>query len=115
MREIVITVVEVLPQPPENPENPENRMNRVVSDPRRHGIPGVGRASAATGAVDLSIIREPIHWMRWRRDVHQHGAYAPEYDGRSVQVQAFVLCLLLAGLAFMAAMLIVVLDHASLT
>jgi hypothetical protein len=112
MREIEITVVEVLPRPP---ENPEHRMNRVVSDPRRPGIPGVGPPSVATSAIDLSIMREPIHWMRWRREVHQRGAYAPEYDGRSVQIQAVVFCRLIGGLAFAAAMLILVLSRAAIT
>jgi hypothetical protein len=95
---------------------------RVEPAPRRHqlapaeyqtGLPGVHHSTMLVAPVDLSILRDPVRWTRWRRSVRRLGPYAPEYEGRSLVVRPLVLNLSAAGVALAVAMVIVMLGSTS--
>ena len=53
---------------------------RVRSDDTRPRVLGVPVTWVRPRPVDLRWVRHPVRWVRWRRDVHRRGPYAPDFD-----------------------------------
>jgi hypothetical protein len=51
-------------------------------NPTEQRVLGIPLSWYRTDPVDLSGLRHPIRWMKWRVRVHRLGPYAPDDDER---------------------------------
>jgi hypothetical protein len=57
---------------------PERHQPRVLGI-NRHWF-AVLRDRPGARTFDLRWVAHPVRWLRWRRQVHRLGPYAPDYD-----------------------------------
>jgi hypothetical protein len=59
------------------PIEPGHSFPRV--DPTEQRVLGIPLSWYRTNSVDLSGLRHPIRWTKWRIKAHQLGPYAPDF------------------------------------
>lgn len=60
------------------PLEPGSRSLRI--DPTEQRVLGFPRSWFRTDSVDLTWLRHPIRWARWRREVRRLGPHAPSFE-----------------------------------
>jgi hypothetical protein len=83
MSDIWVEQVEPLDGPASRPH--DDGQSRV-REPVAARIPGTRISLEWVPPLDVSVLFHPLRWMRWRRELKRLGPYAPDYEGRFVQV-----------------------------
>jgi hypothetical protein len=53
--------------------------SRLPIDPTEKRVLGIPLSWYAHEPVDLSGLRHPVRWLRWRLSRHRNGPYAPSF------------------------------------